>query len=58
MYISHDMLIRNDKAQVQGLVRIGTGRTRGMGKVEIDIQPRTHAEDAFDDIQTTPGIVQ
>ncbi|GAC1357608.1 MAG: hypothetical protein NVSMB38_40140 [Ktedonobacteraceae bacterium] len=45
---AHDLPTRNNKTQVQGLVRIGTGRTRGMGKVEIAIQPRTHAEDAFE----------
>ncbi len=45
---AHDMPTHNNKVQVRGLVRIGTGRTRGMGKVEIDIRPRTRAEDAFD----------
>ena len=43
-----DKPLGNNKTQVQGLVRIGTGRTRGMGKVEIDAQLRTNAEDAFD----------
>ena len=45
---SKDIILRNERKQVQGLVRIGTGRTRGLGKVEIEIHPQDNEQDAFD----------